>query len=62
MDKAIANYERLQGYITIREENVAFLTELVKLQLQYCGLLSHCDMYILGNLAISRQPHYQKKV
>ena len=44
MDKAIANYERLQGYITIREENVTFLTELAKLQLQYCGLLSHCDM------------------
>ncbi len=44
MDKAIANFERLQGYITVREENVAFLTELVKLQLQYCGLLSHCDM------------------
>lgn len=57
MDKAIANFERLQGYITVREENVAFLTELVKLQLQYCGLLSHCDMYNIGYPAINKPQH-----
>lgn len=43
LDKAISNYERIQGYITNREENVGFMKELAVLQLQYCGLLSHCD-------------------
>ena len=50
----MSNYQHMQGYINNREENVAFMIELAKLQLQLCGLLSHCDLFILGYIGINR--------
>ena len=35
----------MQGYLTSREENVVFIRVLAELQLQLCGLLSHCDQH-----------------
>ena len=50
----MSNYQHMQGYINNREENVAFMIELAKLQLQLCGLLSHCDLFMLIYIGINR--------
>ena len=40
MEKAVTNYELIQGYILSREENVASSIEYIKLLLQFCAVMS----------------------
>ena len=40
MEKAINNFELIQGYIISREENVTFNIQYVKLLLQFCAVMS----------------------
>lgn len=57
----MSNYQHMQGYINNREENVAFMIELAKLQLQLCGLLSHCDLFLSGYIDINKLHHLRRK-
>lgn len=58
----MSNYQHMQGYINNREENVAFMIELAKLQLQLCGLLSHCDLFTLDYTDINKLHRSRRRV
>lgn len=62
IEKAVTNYELIQGYILNREENVAFSIDYVKLLLQFCAVMSQNSRYPFSHSATTKPSSTLKRV